>query len=283
VKCTRTLPSLAGCDPEDLQPEGGHEGVADHGDQRHAPHHAALGIDAQEPMSLDDAIDLLGAVQGCVESAHERPRIGADGSKRHAPNVAPRPGHIALQPGHAEHDRRSLKRFRQDRVVARQAEESLDEVLAHPRYEFRETARRESIGFGHHDVDPDRGGAGLRDLRHQPGEPGARPGPLSVLSKTLFVDRHDDGRRRMACARRPPLVRVERGEPDEPEPEELGNEDDRQEQSEQRDPERLAATTAEDTNPAPFRPVHRAQAGRLRERFPCRRRPPGSRPAGRRA
>jgi hypothetical protein len=48
----------------------------------------------------------------------------------------------------------------------------------------------------------------------------------------------------MSCARRPPLVRVERGEPDEPEPEELGNEDDRHEQSEQRDPERLAATTA---------------------------------------
>jgi hypothetical protein len=57
-------------------------------------------------------------------------------------------------------------------------------------------------------------------------------------------------------SRRPSLVGIEGGEPDGTESEHLGSKLERQQQRQQYYPKGLATTTAEDTNPASFRPVH---------------------------
>jgi len=171
---------LGGGDPEDLDAKRRDQRVTDCGDERHAPHHAALGVDAQKPVPLDDPIDLLGAVERGLEAAYARFRIGADDPERNPPDVAARHGRFHFQSRHPEHDRRGPERPRQDRVVARQTGKPLDQVVAHPGHELRQAAGREPIRLGHHDIDADGGGARVRDARYQLGEPGSRPRPLAV-------------------------------------------------------------------------------------------------------
>ena len=182
------------CDAEHLDAERGNQRVTDGGDEGHPPHHASLGVHAQETVPLDDTIDFFGAVERSVEPAHERSRVAADGSKWHSPDTASRPGHLCFQTGNPEHDPRRLEGARENRIVARQAGQPLNQVLAHAGHEFRQACRREPICLGHQDVDADRGGIGFGDAGHQLGEPGPRPRPLPVQPKALLVDGHDDGR-----------------------------------------------------------------------------------------
>jgi len=85
-----------------------------------------------------------------------------------------------------------------------------------------------------------------------------------VDPETLFVDRHDESRRRPADSRRPALVGVESSQPYRAEPDNVGKEPEQQEESQQQEPEGAATTAAQDTEPPSIRPRHPAQDGRLR-------------------
>ena len=56
--------------------------AADRGDQRHAPDHAALGVDAQQPVSRGGRVDLVDALERRLECAGRAHGVAADRAER---------------------------------------------------------------------------------------------------------------------------------------------------------------------------------------------------------
>ncbi len=92
-------------------------------------------------MASRHAVDLLDRAKGPFEAQCEEPWISAEGAYRNLAERPPRTAHVSLEARDTQHDRPSAERLGQDYIVARQAGEPLDQVLAHSWDEFRQAAR----------------------------------------------------------------------------------------------------------------------------------------------
>jgi hypothetical protein len=103
--------------PEHLDAERGGQGAADGNEQRHAPHHAALRIDADDAPARRGSIDLVHAAQGGPEAPDEGRRVTAKGAHRREAEPG-RPVRVRLlETNHAEHDAPVAQRAGEQRVV----------------------------------------------------------------------------------------------------------------------------------------------------------------------
>ena len=71
--------------------------------------------------------------------------------------------------------------------------------------------RRCAVGFGEHDIESDGRDSGLGQAVVQPGEAGARPGPLTEACQALLIDVDDPHRHLDIGARLPALILIENG------------------------------------------------------------------------
>ena len=284
--------------PQHLEREPGHQRGAHRGQHRHAAQHAPLRVHADQRAPRGRRLDGGDAVEARLEPGHEGRRVGPEGAHRGdarrsarltaSGTSTPATPSTTGRPRSASASTASLlgmpASFRVDHGIE-------------PFQDPGQAPGREPVGLGHQRVEPDGGGARLREPGHQPGQPGARPRPLAVPSQALLVDGDDDHRRRARHPRGEGLVGVESGQAQEPETGDLRHRQRGQQQEQQQDSERPAVTAAHGPRPAPLDPVRLGPAwlqrtGRvvrapdqvalLTGRSPGRRRRRGSPPGGRR-
>lgn len=94
-------------------------------------------------------------------------------------------------------------------IVARQPGELVEGLLIKAAKTLRGDGRRHPIGFGEDDIEADRDGAELPQLRDQIGNDRAGPRPLPDLLQARFVDIDDDNRPRGLFARTQNLKKIE--------------------------------------------------------------------------